>query len=144
MCQSVPRRRRRPLVRTRRPLFRRPLVQFPLPPVPVCTLGGAVCAVRPPPMVRSVLWPWAILVCTVLSWTVRRGAPRLGVWFALARSCTGFGPTRFFKLGCLSLAYVLDRVVSFLYILPCKANSDDTYCMATNVMHLCRLGSAIL
>ena len=45
-------------------------------------------------------------VCTVLSWTVRRGAPRLGVWFALARSCTGFGPTRFFKLGCLSLAYV--------------------------------------
>lgn len=90
-----------------RPLFQsfrrwlRPLLQFlfPHPPVPVCSLGGGRCAVRPRPMVSFVPLLWAILVCTVLRRAVRRGAPRLGVLDCTRPLVHGFGPTHFSSLG---------------------------------------------
>ena len=95
------RRRCRPLILSFRRRCR-PLLQFsfPHPPVPVCSLGGgSSCAVRPRPMASFVPMLWAILVCTVLRWTVRRGAPRLGVLGCTRPLVHGFGPTHFSSLG---------------------------------------------
>ena len=95
------------------------LLLFPLSIYPVPRPARLLCAA--PRLNLEVRTP--LLRCSDLESRRSRGLRLLSLFVPPTHLRV---PYRECSVGCLSLAYVLDRVVSFLYILPCKANSDDT------------------